>query len=273
MFMTGPRSRHQRRRARDATDFYECMMIHSRIESPSVPVQGMHMKVLVRYIVTGCIFCVASGLRQGQVFDPPAAPPVQMKVECPPPPPGDQVAVDHVAIYRWNFSYIDVCLLKLDHLSFTIVLFSFFFSQDIHHFNSPRRSGYHVTSRTTRSPSPRPFRCTASTTPPSITVARRAATPTSPSNCPSWFRSFWSRSNRNVSAYEGWEITYSMSAGHRWDSIVVSIRTLVLRSRGGPLSTTAIIYRTVRWPKFSTLTFKTVWLNSNSIFTIYLTFL
>ena len=46
---------HQRRRARDATDFYECMMIHSRIESPSVL---MHIKVLVRYIIgTGCIFC------------------------------------------------------------------------------------------------------------------------------------------------------------------------------------------------------------------------
>ena len=38
MFMSGPRSRHQRRCVRDATDFYECMMIHSRIESPSVPV-------------------------------------------------------------------------------------------------------------------------------------------------------------------------------------------------------------------------------------------
>ena len=45
MFMTGPRSGHQRRRVWDATDFYECMMIHSRIESHSVPVQGMHTKV------------------------------------------------------------------------------------------------------------------------------------------------------------------------------------------------------------------------------------
>ena len=69
MFKTGPRSRHQRWRARDATDFYECMMIHSRIESPSAPVQGMHMKVCVRYIVTGCILCALSGLRQGQVFE------------------------------------------------------------------------------------------------------------------------------------------------------------------------------------------------------------
>ena len=44
----------------------------------------MHINVLVRYIGTGCIFCAPSGLRQGQVFDPPP-PPVQMKVECPPP--------------------------------------------------------------------------------------------------------------------------------------------------------------------------------------------
>ena len=44
---------------------------------------------LVRYIVTGCIFCAPSGLRQGQVFDPQRhPPPVHMKVECPPPPPG-----------------------------------------------------------------------------------------------------------------------------------------------------------------------------------------
>ena len=42
---------------------------------------------LVRYILTGCIFCAPSGLRQGQVFDPQRHPPVHMKVECPPPPP------------------------------------------------------------------------------------------------------------------------------------------------------------------------------------------
>ena len=100
--LTGPRSRHQRRRARDATDFYECMMIHSRIESPSVPVQGiiMHnfMKVLVRYIVTGCIFCAPSGLRQGQVFDPPppaAPPPRPNESRVPPPPPPGVYATSH----------------------------------------------------------------------------------------------------------------------------------------------------------------------------------
>ena len=40
-------------------------MIHSRIESPPVPVEGMHMEVLVRYIVTGCIFCAPSGQAPG----------------------------------------------------------------------------------------------------------------------------------------------------------------------------------------------------------------
>ena len=79
-------------RVRDATDFYERMMIHSRIERPSVPVGllGMHMKVLVRYIVTGCIFCAPSGLRQGQVFDPQRHPPPPSKWEssAPPPPVG-----------------------------------------------------------------------------------------------------------------------------------------------------------------------------------------
>ena len=89
MFMTGPRSRHQRRCVRDATDFYECMMIH-RIESPSVPVYRVCIKFLVRYIVTGCICCAPSGLRQGQVFTPPppTAPPSNLEVSAPPPPPG-----------------------------------------------------------------------------------------------------------------------------------------------------------------------------------------
>ena len=138
MFMTGSQSRHQRqcvrdhnvyvrpaiptiwhqrRRARDATDFYESMMIHSRIESPSVLIQGiiMHMNVLVRYIGTGCIFlqnresartntgyayesfskvywnrmyfvCAPSGLWQGQVFDPQRHPPSKWKSSAPPPP-------------------------------------------------------------------------------------------------------------------------------------------------------------------------------------------
>ena len=54
-----------------------------------LPVQGMHMKVLVRHIGTGCIFCAPSGLRQGQVFDPPAAPPPppsKWESSAPPPP-------------------------------------------------------------------------------------------------------------------------------------------------------------------------------------------
>ena len=105
MFMSGPRSRHRRRCVRDATYFYECMMIHSRIESPSVPVptnlestldrelSPSHRvciwKFLVRYIVTGCIFCAPSGLRQGQVFHPPQRHvPATVNMEVPPSPPG-----------------------------------------------------------------------------------------------------------------------------------------------------------------------------------------
>ena len=104
MFMSGPRSRHQRRCVRDATDFYECMTIHSRIESPSVPVptnlesmldretlspshRVCKWKFLVRYIVTGCIFCAPSSLRQGQVFTPPPPQrhiPVTVLWRCPP---------------------------------------------------------------------------------------------------------------------------------------------------------------------------------------------
>ena len=89
-----PRSRHQRRCVRDATDCYECnyddTMIHSRIESPSVPVptnlestldretlspslshsQGMHMKVFSKVYCDRVYFCAPSGLRQGQIFTP-----------------------------------------------------------------------------------------------------------------------------------------------------------------------------------------------------------
>ena len=138
MFMTGLRSRHQQWCMRDATDFYECMMIHSRIESPSMSVpmislevvitqnQGLilvgspiykssfHLfllsnnrsgyirgvqycrlcsrvciwKFLVRYIVTGCLFCAPSGLRQGQVFTPRGTPYPFERWVPPPPPPG-----------------------------------------------------------------------------------------------------------------------------------------------------------------------------------------
>ena len=84
---------------------------YSRIESPSVPVptnlestldretlspslslsQGMHMKVFSKALVTGCIFCAPSGLRQGQVFTPqrPVPVTVSMEVPRPPPPPRD----------------------------------------------------------------------------------------------------------------------------------------------------------------------------------------
>ena len=81
----------------------------AEIESPSVPVptnlestldretlspslSPSHRvciwKFLVRYIVTGCIFCAPSGLRQGQVFTPSGTPyPVERWVPPPPPPP------------------------------------------------------------------------------------------------------------------------------------------------------------------------------------------
>ena len=106
MFMTGPRSRHQRRCVRDATDFYECMMIQSRIESPSVrPVptnlestldretlspslslsQSMHMTVFSKVYCDRVYFCAPSGVRQGQVFTPSGTPyPVERWVPSPP---------------------------------------------------------------------------------------------------------------------------------------------------------------------------------------------
>ena len=76
MFMTGPRSRHQWRRVRDATDFYECMMIHSRIES-----QGMHMKVFskIKVYCDRVYFLCAERFETGSGFHPP-----------PPPPPGNK---------------------------------------------------------------------------------------------------------------------------------------------------------------------------------------
>ena len=67
MFMTGPRS---------------------GTSDGAILRQGMHMQIFSQVYVTGCIFCAPSALRQGQVFDPQRPPPVHMKVECPPPPPG-----------------------------------------------------------------------------------------------------------------------------------------------------------------------------------------
>ena len=83
MFMTGPRSLHQRRRAQAARDLYECMTLHStdsRIESPSVPVQGMHMKVFSKVHCDRVYFLCAERFETGSGFRPPAAPPVHMKV-------------------------------------------------------------------------------------------------------------------------------------------------------------------------------------------------
>ena len=50
--------------------------------------QGIICKFFVRYIMTGCIFLCAERIATGSGFQTPAAPPVHLKVECPPPPPG-----------------------------------------------------------------------------------------------------------------------------------------------------------------------------------------
>ena len=88
MFMTGPRFPPQRRCVRDATAFYECLMIHSRIESPSVPVQGMHMKVFSKVYRDRVYFLCAERFETGSGFHPPppTARGVQLRGECPPPP-------------------------------------------------------------------------------------------------------------------------------------------------------------------------------------------
>ena len=95
MFMIGPRSRHQRRqRVRDATDFYECMMIHSNyenIESPSVPVQGMHINVFSKVYCDRVYFLCAERFETGSGFHPQRHPrPNESRV--PPPPRGGGVS-------------------------------------------------------------------------------------------------------------------------------------------------------------------------------------
>ena len=92
MLITGLRSRHQRRCVRDATDFefsfsfYCKTTIGQGISEVCNMQQGAYESFLVRYIVTGCIFCAPSGLRQGQVLTPQRTP-TQLRGECPPPPP------------------------------------------------------------------------------------------------------------------------------------------------------------------------------------------
>ena len=120
IFMRGPRSRHQRRCVRDATYFfYECMMIHSRIESPSVQrtlnqhsivkltpslslSQGMHMNVFSKvYCDRVYFFCAPSGLRQGQVVTPSGTPyPVERWVPPPPPPTGRKWAKSETSFLK-----------------------------------------------------------------------------------------------------------------------------------------------------------------------------
>ena len=74
MFMTGPGSRHQRRCVRDATNFYECMMIHSRTESPSVPVQDMHMEVFSKVYYDRVYIFVRRAVWDRVRFTPPPPP-------------------------------------------------------------------------------------------------------------------------------------------------------------------------------------------------------
>ena len=81
---------------------FECMTIHSKIEIPSVTNEPWInawsrnrvciWKFLVGNIVTGCIFCAPSGLRQGQVFTPQRHVPSPSIWRCPPPPPGLDVS-------------------------------------------------------------------------------------------------------------------------------------------------------------------------------------
>ena len=70
-------------------DFYECMMIHSRIESPSVPVQDMHMKVFsIKGILWQGVFLVLRAvLRQGFHPPPPSGTGRPVDRWIPPPPP------------------------------------------------------------------------------------------------------------------------------------------------------------------------------------------
>ena len=102
MCMSGPRSRHQRRCVRDATDLimnvwwytaekrvrpyqYQRTLNQRSIAKPLSPSHRVCIrKFLVRYIVTWCIFCAPSGLRQGQVFTPQRHVPVPVLWRCPP---------------------------------------------------------------------------------------------------------------------------------------------------------------------------------------------
>ena len=94
MFMTGPRprSRHQQRCVRDATDFeffisfYCKTTIGQGLSEVCNIATGMLMKVLVRYIVTGCIFCAPSVFVTGQVWTPSGTPLPSWQVSAPPPP-------------------------------------------------------------------------------------------------------------------------------------------------------------------------------------------
>ena len=111
MFMTAPRSRHTRRCVRDATDFeffisFYCKTTIGQGISEVFNIatgNAYSWKFLVRYIVTGCIFCTPSGLRQGQVLNPQQHPPTQLRGECPPPPPPPEGVVHQ--IWLWGLEH------------------------------------------------------------------------------------------------------------------------------------------------------------------------
>ena len=91
MFMTGSRSRHRQQRCLHAGRPGGTLWQISDRVYPGVQYCNRLCvwKFLVRYIVTGCIFCAPGDLWQGQVLNPPAAPPLpSWDSSSPPPPPG-----------------------------------------------------------------------------------------------------------------------------------------------------------------------------------------
>ena len=98
MFMTVPRSRHQRRCVRDATDFEFFISFCCKTtigqgisEVCNIATGYAYESFLVRYIVTGCIFLCAERFEAGSGFDPPPPPsgtPYPVERWVPPSPPG-----------------------------------------------------------------------------------------------------------------------------------------------------------------------------------------
>ena len=91
-------------------------------------------KFLVRYIVTGCIFCAPSGLWQGQVLNPPAAPPTHLRGECPPPPPREMT--DKFSSLTRNFTFVTYFLLpKFGSIHWTVCSCSDYWNVSLSHLS------------------------------------------------------------------------------------------------------------------------------------------